>query len=313
MIQPLVTIVAICHNHQDYVAQTLESIRQQTYGNVECFIINNTREDDSENRIEQWVERTGYPCTVIQNQRCKTVVENCNLGLERASGEYLVLIACDDEMLPDRIALQTAEFQRRSPEYVCVYGEMNLIGAAGEPLGKFYAGRRLAEGEPLPGGNLLRENSRSCYVGAPAAMVRTEAVRRVGGYDTSYTFEDWPLFLALGRQGGLFAGLLTPLVNYRILPGSLGKEVSEKRLRELEKLFNRNRDVLVADVRSAKKWIQFARRLREFNLRGGLVMEFNVLKWAGIHYFPATLTGKIRSWGSFVNLHLRPRPVKKAK
>ena len=289
MSQPLVTIVAICHNHVRWVEECLESIRRQTYGNVECFIINNTQTDGSLARIEAFVARTGFDCTVIQNEQPLSVVENCNLGLDLAEGEFYAPIACDDEMIPDRLARQVAEFRKRGPGIVCVYGEMELIDETGEMIGKFYSGKRTKAAEPLPEGTLLYENSSKCFVGAPAAMVRTAAVRAVGGYDTRYHFEDWPLFLQLGRMGGTFVGLTEPLVRYRVLTSGLGKVIDTQRIRELYGLFTRNRDILIPYPSAVRKWRRFAALLRETNIREGAKFEMKIMAWAGVSYLGAVL------------------------
>ena len=290
MTEPLATVVAICHNHARWVEGCLESIRRQTYTPCQVIVINNTTTDDSENLIRQFVANYALDWMVVQNDRPLSVVQNCNLGLNYTRGEFLAVLACDDEMLPDRLARQVAKFAQLPGEYACVYGEMNLIDEGGAPLGRFYAGKRLLAGQPLPSGTLLWENSHACFVGAPAALLRTASVRAVGGYDTRFNFEDWPLYLALGRAGKKFFGLPAPLTNYRLVAGSLGKQLGHQRLKEMHQLFSSNEDILVPHPRAVRKWQGFAARLRKSDTRRGWAFELRILRWAGLNYFAALLT-----------------------
>jgi hypothetical protein len=52
--KPLVTIIAVCHNHAPYVVETLESIMLQTYANIE-LIINNLKDE-----CENIIQRSGF-------------------------------------------------------------------------------------------------------------------------------------------------------------------------------------------------------------------------------------------------------------
>ena len=288
---PLVTIFALCHNHAPYLVECLESLRIQEYPNVECFLLNNTKDDGSERIARQWIERTGYPCTFIQNDSPRSVVENLNYLLGYARGTYLVGIACDDSMLPGRLERQVAEFERRGEKYGCIYGEMQLMDPESRILGNFYANLRWPAGVPLPEGTLLDYHSRSCFVGAPAAMYRCAALRAVGGFDPRFAIEDWPLYLKFGRRGIRFAGLGKPLVNYRVIPGSLGKVVSEQRIREMWLLFREYRDVLVPSKSAIRKWSTFAEQLRQWDPAGARMFRRELRQWAGWRYYITRLSG----------------------
>ena len=54
---PLVTIVAGSYNHEIFLEQTLNSIRDQTYPNIELIIIDDCSTDRSVQKIHHWIEK----------------------------------------------------------------------------------------------------------------------------------------------------------------------------------------------------------------------------------------------------------------
>ena len=45
--QPLVTIICLCYNHEAYVAESLQSVIEQTYKNIEIIIVDDASNDAS--------------------------------------------------------------------------------------------------------------------------------------------------------------------------------------------------------------------------------------------------------------------------
>ena len=64
--RPLVTIVVVCRNQAPYVVECLESIRQQTYDNIELIIVDDCSQDDSVSTISEWLETTGVRATSLR-------------------------------------------------------------------------------------------------------------------------------------------------------------------------------------------------------------------------------------------------------
>ena len=74
-------------------------------------------------------------------------------------------------------------------------------------------------------------NIRRTSIGAPSVLLRTSAVREVGGYDEALPMEDYDLWLRLLRRYK-FGYLDIPLVNYRILSTSLSSTTDIWKYRE---------------------------------------------------------------------------------
>ncbi|MGQ7562511.1 glycosyltransferase family 2 protein [Streptococcus suis] len=96
----LISVVVTCYNHEKYIEQCLVSIFEQTYKNIELFIINDGSSDNSLSIIETTIEHSPFTVTRLINQENKGIVVSRNIGLENIHGKY-VLFVDSDNYLPE--------------------------------------------------------------------------------------------------------------------------------------------------------------------------------------------------------------------
>ena len=99
-----VSVIIPCYNAGRYVAETLESLRQQTWPNLEVIVVDDGSTDDSARIIEAFA---GLDLTLIrQSNRGQTAA--LNVGLARAKGDFVQYLDADDLIDADKIAVQMA-------------------------------------------------------------------------------------------------------------------------------------------------------------------------------------------------------------
>jgi alpha-1,3-rhamnosyltransferase len=104
--QPLVSVPVITYNSAKYVLETLESIKAQTYQNIELIISDDCSTDNTVELCQQWIE-LNKDCFV----RTQIIISETNTGvsanLNRAEtacqGEWVKAVAGDDLLLPNCI------------------------------------------------------------------------------------------------------------------------------------------------------------------------------------------------------------------
>ncbi len=109
---PLVTVLIPVYNRPE-VVQSIHSIINQTYSNLEILIMDNASTDNTVDAIRQ-----------INDKRIRLVVNETNLGqtgsmnrgLDLAFGKYIARLDSDDIALPTRIEKQVA-FMEKNPDY----------------------------------------------------------------------------------------------------------------------------------------------------------------------------------------------------
>jgi glycosyltransferase involved in cell wall biosynthesis len=99
--QPLVSIVTPFYNSEAYLAECIESVLAQTYGNFEYILVNNCSTDDSARIAKRYAEADAR-LRVLHNREFLTQVQNYNHGLRQvsANARYCKIVQADDSIFP---------------------------------------------------------------------------------------------------------------------------------------------------------------------------------------------------------------------
>lgn len=279
---PLVSVIAICHGHKNYVIQTLESIRNQNYPNLEFLIINNLK-DDCEKIIENWIYENKVKCLFIQNEKPKSLVSNLNFGIERISGEFFQGISCDDILDENKFTAQIELFLKLDHNFAAVYSDMVYIDENGQELGRrnfdIFPDAELVKANPV---NFLLRSGK--VIPAPTLLLKTEIIRKIGGYPKDWIFEDWPLYLKLAQLGYQFKFIDKNLVFYRVLRGSFGHNQSKESISFCLSIFEKNQwNYNKNDAFQVSKWFSFVCRMSHYSLWLSLKKLFFFIKYNRIN------------------------------
>ena len=215
---PLVTIVACCHNHENFVVETLDSIRKQDYSNIECIIINNTP-GPSTQIIKSWLAAYQLNYTYIENSTIRNATENLQLGLLHAKGKYFQFLSCDDVLMLNKISSQVKLMEL--PEHIgvgLIHGEMVNINEFGEVVGK-------SRVQNLPQKPISLFKKIFCYgfvIHTPTVLIRLSSVNKQTILDPAIPVEDFQMFLAISAIADTLY-IKTIVTQYRILQNSLSK------------------------------------------------------------------------------------------
>lgn len=219
MSPPLVTIVALCYNHERFVEQCLDSIRAQTFRDYELIVVDDASADGSRTRIARWLAEHRPDATFIAQAENRGVCGVLNLALAAARGRYFALVATDDLWEPEKLDRHVAALSREPDDVAVAYSDAIRIDVDGNPLqGDFIETYR--PGLVPPSGDVLGDLTTANFIPAMSTLVRVDALRAVGGYDETLSFEDYDMWLRLATRYS-FVFVPGKLARYRIVPGSL--------------------------------------------------------------------------------------------
>lgn len=202
---PRVSVVTTVYNGERFLAEAIESILGQTFGDFEYILVDDASSDSSP-RILQHYAHQDRRILVLRNSSNCNVSYALNRALETASGEYFANLDQDDIAYPRRLELQVA-FLDSHPEVVAVGAQavsMDATGALNHPL-TYAQSPEMARWSILFGAPILHST----------AMMRRSQVLAVGGYPVRQWFvNDFILYAELMRLHQL-ANLPDTLVGYR--------------------------------------------------------------------------------------------------
>lgn len=122
----MISIILPIYNAQDYIRRCVESIQDQTYKNWELVIIDNGSTDDSYVICREYA-REDSRIEVVHQYQNKGVSVARNLGLERASGEFITFIDADDWVQKNYLQeLLSTQKEHEADMVVCGYKMMEI-------------------------------------------------------------------------------------------------------------------------------------------------------------------------------------------
>lgn len=221
---PLVTIIAVCYNHERFVAECLDHIRAQDYPHVQIVIVDDCSRDGSVRAIREWIAASGIDCQFIAHERNQGVCRTFNEAVRLARGKYISLIATDDTWMPDKISRQVALMEALPDEVGVLYSDAYQIDEHGRRLPQTFieAHRR----QPLEG-DLFDTLAVANFIPAMTTLIRRSVFDRVGPYDERLVFEDFDFWMRAAEHYR-FAFSDVPSACYRVLQTSMVRTVLTK-------------------------------------------------------------------------------------
>lgn len=127
--QPLVSVPVITYNSAKYVIETLESIKAQTYQNIELIISDDCSTDNTVELCQKWVDlnkdRFARVELIIVEVNAG-VAANLNRAESACQGEWVKVIAGDDLLLPDCVESCVTYVLENNAN--CIFGKIEAFG-----------------------------------------------------------------------------------------------------------------------------------------------------------------------------------------
>lgn len=213
-VKPKISVVIPCYNYAQYITAALDSVfASETTFDYEVIVVNDASTDDSQGVINSY-PRQFERIHLTQNGG---VARARNIGIARATGDYIVCLDADDRIAPEFLQI-CAERLQLSPTLGIVYTGLSIVNDEGV--------QTLNPWPTVFDGNLqLKKENRipSC------CMFRREVWERVGGFRGRYTpaedAEFWTraILLGFGAKKVSDQGLFW----YRVHAGSLSRTHQE--------------------------------------------------------------------------------------
>lgn len=130
----LISVLIPSYNHRNYVQETIKSIINQTYENIELIVVDDGSKDDTYKKILELKEECEkrFKRVHFETKENEGTVATFNRLLSLAKGEYIYFIASDD-MIADVDALKIqAEFLDKNKKYCLVVGDNQFIDSNGK-------------------------------------------------------------------------------------------------------------------------------------------------------------------------------------
>lgn len=132
---PLVSIRIPAFNHGKFIVQTLDSVLQQGYKNIEIVIIDDASTDNTWSEICKWEQEKGgrLKFKAVRHEVNKGITTTINELVALCEGEYIAGIASDDFLLPGSIEKRVS-YLENNKDKSAVFGDCIVIDAEGNEI-----------------------------------------------------------------------------------------------------------------------------------------------------------------------------------
>jgi len=200
------SVIIPVYNASKFLRDTLDSIRGQTYTNYEVLIINDGSTDNTEKVLKDYKKiNTEFPLDFV-TQKNMGVSTSRNNAISKVSGNYIAFLDHDDWWFPEKLE-KVAQILNKNTKIDVLYHNTILIGLKKrETLVKSGPIK-----EPAFIDLLFNENK----IGISAAVVRSDKVKEVGGFNQDlYYAEDYDFLLKLANKNARFCYISDILSKY---------------------------------------------------------------------------------------------------
>ncbi|MFW6267773.1 MAG: glycosyltransferase family 2 protein [Marinilabiliaceae bacterium] len=261
---PKVTIVTPSFNQAEFLEETIQSVLNQTYPNLEYIIVDGGSTDGSVDIIKKYEDKLDWWVSEQDNGQSNAI----NKGFEHATGEIYNWLNSDDVLYPDAVRV-AVHFMQKYPDREVVFGDRIVLDERGHIIDVF---------EPVSANKTIaRFHFR---IPQEATFFTSRLWKRVGGLNESLHFtmdaDLWQRFM----QETSFLHIPFFLGAYRDHAGSksvygLGKTRDDGAVKEVKYLrahysgtFSR-----IRALRRTMRYVNMIRQVYERNKRSRRLMK----------------------------------------
>ena len=186
--KPLVSIIMNCHNGERYLDEALQSVLKQTYKNWELIFWDNKSTDNSRKIVRSYGDlRIKYYYSEEYNKLGKAR----NLALEKAKGDLIAFLDCDDLWLVKKLELQIPLFN--DPEVGIAISNSIFFNKKGK--------EKLLYKTPPREGYVFKELLEAYYISMETVLVKKSKLNLLSEYfdERFEVIEEFDLFIRLSK------------------------------------------------------------------------------------------------------------------
>ena len=188
---PKVSVIMNCFNCSKYLEEAIDSVYAQTYKNWEIIFWDNASTDNSAEIAKKHDNKLRY----FSSDKTVPLGHARNFAIEKASGEYIAFLDCDDVWLPHKLKKEMEIFDTKR-DVMLVYSNCYVVDSDGNTI------RTAFESQKPVRGHIFNELlSRYNFIPLLTAVVKKEVLNEIGLFKNDYQIAaDYDLFLKIAYK-----------------------------------------------------------------------------------------------------------------
>ncbi len=201
---PLVSVIIPTHNAESHIGKTINSVRNQSFGDWELIVIDDCSQDSTCSIVERMMPDDNR-IQLLKNETNMGVAQTRNRGLELCKGKYVAFLDADDIWYPDKLEQQIELAEKENADIV--YSSYDIIDVDDKQTKSSYIVPKTVSYEEL-----LRENVIGC-----STVLITGKMGKKYRFTEEFYHEDYVMWLQILKDGYKAVGITDVLVKWRHL------------------------------------------------------------------------------------------------
>ena len=237
----LVSVIIPSYNHEKYIRECVLSVLNQTYKNLEVFVMDDNSTDDSPNVLKKIKDSR---LKVFYSKKNEGTVRTINKLMNKCNGEYIAITGSDDVWVEDKIEKQV-NYLNNNKDVGAVFSIAEIIDennniyedddSFNHDIFKCY---NVSSGQCM---RIFFENGNHlCH---SSSLIRSDVVKKIGLYNIVYRqLHDFDYWVRLINQFKIYI-MDEKLVRYRRFKNSK-KNLSNNTCESMIRLVNENNEII---------------------------------------------------------------------
>ena len=183
---PTVNVIIHTYNNERFIAETVESVLNQTYKEYEIVVVDDGSVDGTRDALIPYMQKIRY-----HYKENGGIASAKNAGISLSETEFVAFLDHDDLWVPDKLQLQMEHFNE-NPQIGLVYAKYT----------SFRDGKELRT-KPEKGysGWIFKELLSKSFIQTSTVVVKRECLDAVGPYDETFSLGDeYDMFLRISKK-----------------------------------------------------------------------------------------------------------------
>ena len=183
---PTVSVIIHTYNNEKFIAETVESVLNQTYKDYEIIVVDDGSVDGTRDALIPYMQKIRY-----HYKENGGIASAKNAGISLSETEFVAFLDHDDLWVPDKLQLQMEHFNE-NPQIGLVYAKYT----------SFRDGKELRT-KPEKGysGWIFKELLAKSFIQTSTVVVKRECLDAAGPYDETFSLGDeYDMFLRIARK-----------------------------------------------------------------------------------------------------------------
>lgn len=235
----LVSIIVCSYNQGKYIKECLDSIKVQTYPNIQLIVADDASQDNSVQVFENWLAENNYAASTNFHQKNTGLATVLNECIKLVEGKYVKIIAADDFLHPESIEECVAKLESLGEDYGMVYTDTYAINDQSNIIADIADYDTLGGIEPEIFKKELLLGNR---IAALTVLMKKEALMKTGAYKADFIIEDYYRWLKISTLYHI-AYVPRKLAYYRLHDSNISSSKKERIDEEclyLQMMFDKN-------------------------------------------------------------------------